>query len=242
MSNEFDKNDNNNDNKEVENDENKDCVVIDVDEKNETNKNNEKSENNENKDNKKNKEKKSKEKTNELEELAKEVDKLIDEVSSEYGLDPEKLKVMPIQLPKMTFKTVAITSLAVFLLDFLVMLALNGFFNWCEWGRHSDLVFFALYFAGIDMVLKLASLPLFPKKPGSIVYVSFLKVVPFILSMVICGIWPIFVNVTSYWIYSLVGLIIYSIRKFLITYYLEKQINKMLGKISVKRNSRRKKS
>ena len=182
---------------------------------------------------------KKQENKNELEELAKEVDKLIDEVSSEYGIDPEKLKVMPIQLPKMTFKAVLITSLVIFVLDFLVMLALNGFFNWCEWGSHSDLVFFALYFAGVDMVLKLASLPLFPKNPKNIIYVSVLKIVPFIFTMVICGIWPIFIKIISYWFYVFIGLIIYAIRKFLITYYLEKQLTRMMTKISTEKNSKR---
>ena len=36
-----------------------------------------------------------------------------------------------------------------------------------------------------------------------------------------------------------IGLIIYAIRKFLITYYLEKQLTRMMTKISTEKNSKR---
>ena len=91
------------------------------------------------------------------------------------------------------------------------------------------MIYFALFFATSEQILKVCSLPLIPKNPKNIYLIMLIKAIPFILTMIICGIFPMFVKVTSIYLYVLLCALVYSIRKFFISFLLEKEMKKLMN-------------
>ncbi len=158
-----------------------------------------------------------------IEELAQEqaITKMLEDVQEGYGLEGNDVKVIKAFTAKSVMKNFFPQMIAGFILQIILMISFSGLFNYCTYNKNFfSLVFFVLYFSSIEFVLKLIVGTLFQKLIFKTM--GLIMLVPFIASVVIAIIFPIFVEIESIWLFLLAAVIAFGLRKFMLSYLFEK--------------------
>jgi len=167
-----------------------------------------------------------------LEDLMKKVNQMIDEVSDQYGVNPDNIKVMPIPKKKATFLAFLLTAATILVFDCMVIIAMSAIISWAEWESAWYLLFFTLFFAGSEILLKASTIPLLSMKIKNIYLLSFIKFLPFLLTSILCGAIPLFIKIVNYYFYAIIAALTYAIRNFYVMYFFEKNFNRIAAKIT----------
>lgn len=158
-----------------------------------------------------------------IEELAQEqaITKMLEDVKEGYGLEGNDVKVIKAYTSKSVMKNFFPQMIAGFILQIILMISFSGLFNYCTYNKNFfSLVFFVLYFSSIEFVLKLIIGTLFQKLIFKTM--GLIMLVPFIASVVIAIIFPIFVGIESIWLFLLAAVVAFGLRKFMLSYLFEK--------------------
>ena len=159
----------------------------------------------------------------EVEEKAEELEikKLIKQITDEYGINESDLKIINMTKKRNRFKQVSSDIIVNFLLSVILMFSFSGLIPWATYKESVVmLVFFSLYYSAIEVTCRFIFLKLFRKY----IFKSFglILLAPLVISIIICIVVPIFVNINSVFLFSITAIITYLIRKFIISYVLEK--------------------
>lgn len=139
-----------------------------------------------------------KEKKNREEEVKKakeEIEKIIKDAEEQLGVDKKSIRVIKVRLPEPTFKYIATEAIITLLLNIVLVMAISGYFKWAKYSSLSDLLYFAIIFSLIDIVLRNIINFVYP----SLIIKSFglINLVPPLLSMFIVVVFTEFVAITS---------------------------------------------
>ena len=159
----------------------------------------------------------------EVEEKAEEleVQKLIKQITEEYGINESDLKVVNMTKKKNRFKQASVDIIINFLLSVILMFSFSGLIPWATYnGSVLMLVFFSLYYSAMEITLRFILLKVFKKM--ILKTFGLILLAPLVISAIICIFLPIFVTVKSILLFLLTIVLTYLIRKFMISYVLEK--------------------
>ena len=159
----------------------------------------------------------------EVEEKAQEmeINKLIKQITEEYGINEADLKIVNMTKKKNKFRQVSSDIIINFLLSVILMFSFSGLIPWATYkGSFVMLVFFALYYSAVEVVTRFICLKAFKK----LILKTFglILILPLIISTILCLFLPIFVEVKSILLFALCTILTYLVRKFIISYVLEK--------------------
>lgn len=143
---------------------------------------------------------------------------------SSGGVRVLKLKLTPSSLKQEIFETFISV-----ILSLLVIVSLSGFFPWGNWTSIFDLVKFTLCFLGLKLLLKYMFL-IFGKK---LIFktMGIIMILPFIISLVLACIFPIFFEIEKYFTFIIIALANEAIKKFIFDYFNDKKLQKKMIRI-----------
>lgn len=151
------------------------------------------------KNNKKNEDKKTKKELNDekldeaIEQAKKDMDELMKSIQDEVGM--KNVRVVQVQIPKSNFKNF-ITGLIISLfLNTLLIVGMSGFYEYLQWDKIYDLIFFAIYFTFAERIIDFIFIKYFT--PLIIRTMGLASIIPDIISLALVIIFPIFVNIEN---------------------------------------------
>lgn len=124
-----------------------------------------------------------------------EIEKLLEEAEEQLGVDRKNIKVIKLRLPDRSFKGFLIESLITLFLNVFLILGISGYLTWAKYSSLLDLLWFALSFSFIDIVLKGIVHFIFPSL--IIRTLGTINLVPPMLAMFIVAIFTDFVMIVS---------------------------------------------
>lgn len=154
---------------------------------------------------------------------------LRERVQNDINGESNGVKVLKLNLGVSSLKNEIIGTTIGLILSLIVITALSGFFPWGNWTSIFDLVKFLLCFLGVKIVLRFLII-MFGKRMifktmGIILFL------PFIISLVLACIFPIFFEIEKYFTFIVIALANEAIRKFIIGYFNDKKAHKRMMRI-----------
>ena len=150
-----------------------------------------------------------------------EIEKLIKDITSEYGISEDELKVVNLGTKKKRISKVLLEFVVEVLLSSILMFSLIGLFSFADAnGKLLNLVLFSLYYGLVEGVLKVIVSTIFRK------YIlktfGLILIVPFVICTVLCTFLPIFITIKPIILFIVASILVFIVRKFIISYVLEK--------------------
>lgn len=150
------------------------------------------------------------------------IDKIVKELSEQYGVSESELKIVTMK-QKNKGINIALEFTLSWLFNIIILFSLSGLFNYASYhGNILNLLFFVLYYATIDLLLRLLA----SKYLSKYIFKTFglVLILPLILTTLITIFLPIFVEIKSIFLFIITSVLVYLIRKFIQSYILEKII------------------
>ena len=167
--------------------------------------------------------KKNKREIKEKDDLVDEINDAINRLVEENGLDPNKVKILSVKGTKVDFTSALFTIITIIIFDLALFFAFSAVFNWATYSDKLHLLYFVLFFTGCEVVLKLASIPLYNTCiRKNYLLVPLVNILPLIVTGLLCYIMPVFINITAAYLYFLIVLLFYAIRRFYVKYLCKK--------------------
>ena len=152
------------------------------------------------------------------EDVEKEMEQMIQDLSEQMGIDKNQIKVVSIKAPKRNFKVILFESLYYIIITALMFVGLSGYIAWCD-GKWYDLLFFSLMFSAIELVLRNVFYIIFKK---TIVQTfGFIMVLPPLISMFVCVFIPFIISPVYIGRYIIVCVILLIVREFIKKYSID---------------------
>lgn len=150
------------------------------------------------------------------------------EVKGELLGNNPNVKMVKLRLPILSFWSALKDVFLNFILMFVIFFAISGFINFASWTSIFDLVYFVLFFSLVEMISRFVLLTLFKKI--IIKTIGAIMLLPFLISTVLVCVFPIFLEIDSYFSLIMILLLSTLIRKFIISYVQEKNMKSKLSK------------
>lgn len=150
-----------------------------------------------------------------------ELNAIIKQLTEEFGINDTDLQVVNMTKKRNKFIQAVSEALISFLLSTILMFSFSGLIPWATYkGSFVMLLFFALYYSGVEVLTRFIVLKAFKK----LIFKTFglILLLPLIISIVLSIFLPIFVEVKSILLFVLAAVLTYLVRKFIMSYVLEK--------------------
>ncbi len=171
------------------------------------------------------KEEKKKEKEMEEKASEEEIDRLIESLEKQIGM--EGAKIIRVPAPKKSFRSILINLIASFCLNIFIFIGLNGIFKVAYWDSVLDMLFYALYFSGIEFVLRTILMIFFSK--WVMKTMGLIMGIPSLISIVIATIFPIFMRIRNMALFIILMIFVFMIRTTIKHFIVELLIRKHFG-------------
>ena len=149
------------------------------------------------------------------------IDKALNEIDDD-GIKREDVQVVNVNSKLFNFMRFGISFITGIIITFVLMFAFSGFFSWGKWDSITSLIFFILYYCGIEGVFKILINLLLPN------YVmktfGFGLFVATFIAMIIAMAFPIFLEITNYLSLFFVCVLSYALHAFIVRYVLRKVV------------------
>lgn len=138
--------------------------------------------------------------------------------------------IVKIRIPNKSFSSVLVNGIIGFVLNFIILFALSGFFAWANWTSIGEFALFLGYFSIVETIIKAFVVTVLNK----LIFKTYgaILLLPFVLSIICVCVFPIFIEITSIFTFILVSLLCNLIRKFIIDYFIDKKIKKEMKKLT----------
>ena len=152
-----------------------------------------------------------------------ELNTIIKQLTEEFGINDADLQVVNMTKKKNRVRQVISDLIINFLLSVILMFSFSGLIPWAGYkGSFVMLVFFALYYSGVEVIIHFIFLKVFKKY----IFKTFglILILPLIISTVLCIFLPIFVEIKSILLFAICTVLTYLVRKFIVSYIVEKYL------------------
>lgn len=154
-----------------------------------------------------------------VEQAKKEMDELMKSIQEEVGM--KNVKVVQVQIPKSNFKNFISGLIISLFLNILLILGMSGFYEYLQWDKIYQLIFFAIYFTLAERIIDFIFIKYFT--PLIIRTMGLASVIPNIISLALVIIFPIFVKVEDV-IVTLFTLVVISVLKGIIMTFIRNKL------------------
>ncbi len=154
---------------------------------------------------------------------------LKEKVHNNFNGESSGVKILKLKLAVPSLKQETIGTIIDVVLSLIVITALSGFFPWGNWTSIFDLSKFLLSFLGVKIVLRFLII-IFGK---NMIFrtMGIIMALPFIISLVLACIFPVFFEIEKYFTFIVISLANEAIRKFIVGYFNDKKAHKRMIRI-----------
>ena len=149
------------------------------------------------------------------EDVEKEMEQMLKDLSDQMGVDKNQIRVVSIKAPKRNFKVILFESLYYLISTALMFIGLSGYIKWYE-GSWYDVIFFSLVFSAIELIIRNLFFIIFKKT--IIQTFGLIMVLPPLIAMFGCIFIPFIVKPVYIGRYIIVCLILLIVREFIKKY------------------------
>ncbi len=138
--------------------------------------------------------------------------------------------IVKIRIPNKSFSSVFVNTIVGFVLNFIILFAMSGFFEWGKWTSIKDFALFLAYYSVVEALIKIFVVTALNK----LIFKTFglILLLPFVLSLMCVCFFPVFIEITSIFTLIMASLISNLIRKFIIDYFIDKKIRKEMRNLT----------
>lgn len=154
-----------------------------------------------------------------------EIDKLLKMLEENIGT--QEAKIVKIRTPRPNSLSYWKEVLIILLLNVFIIIGINGIFSIADWSNIFKLLFFSLYFSGIEIILQMIILIAFPKL--IIKTYGLITLLPSLVSMIISTIFPIFITIRSVPLFIIALVFTIIIRQIIRHFILSIQYRRKMG-------------
>ena len=129
----------------------------------------------------------------EIEKAQKDMEELMKSIQNEMG--DKNVKVVKLQLPRPTLKNYIVGLIISLFINTLLIIGTSGFVDIFVWENVYDLVFFSIYFTFLERTINFIFIKLF--MPLIIRSMGLASIIPYIVSIALVLIFPLFVIVEN---------------------------------------------
>lgn len=157
-----------------------------------------------------------------------EIKKMIGELTEQYGIEEKDLKILNVGKKQKSKLAIIIELLIIFTSTVLILFGLSGIIPWSKEKNIVNIIFFALYFSGCEILSRIVLT--FGFKKLIIQTFGLIMIFPSLIAIVISAIFPIFVEINSIFLLIITTILTVLIRKFMLSYVSEKLVKNKFKK------------